>query len=244
MSDISLIDLINIVKEKGIDLGSDPEKTVKTCVKLGLLPKPSRRKVKGLKNSSTTLYFPDYTVDKLAYIKALKSEGISLDEIRDRFAHKFVKDALTGLLKDADGNKIKRLAKIISGDDRQLEAIVETPLVNVMEIMSQEEVKRVLCLFFGVGFYSLLDAQKALEEFRVNDARKAISKATFYNSVGVLRLARTAGDIELEKTASQVYEKVVIKPISKATQKVRIEFLDSLMKYLETKKKVKKKKKN
>lgn len=239
---VSMEKLLEIAKRRNINLGENPEATVRSCVKLGLIPKPKRRKISGNKKKSTSLFFPEYTVDKLAYIKALKSEGISLDEIRDGFAHEFVRNALTGLLKGADEDKIKQLARIIGSDDKQLEAIVEAPLVNVMEVMSQEEVKRILCLFFGVGFYSLMEAQKALEEFRINDARKAISKATFYNSVGVLRLARTAGDIKLEKSATEIYENVVIKPISKATQKVRIEFVDSLTKYVEEKKKNKSKK--
>ncbi|HSG32067.1 MAG TPA: hypothetical protein VLB82_11050 [Thermodesulfobacteriota bacterium] len=235
MTDLSMSDLIEFSKVKNVNLGADPEKTIKSCVKLGLIPKPKRRKVKDDKGRTTTLFFPDYTVDKLAYIKALKSEGLSLEEIRDNFAHEFVKDAINGLLKDADEDKIKHLANIIGSDTRQLEAIVEAPLVNVMEVMSAEEVKRILCLFFGVGFYSLLEAQKALEEFRINDAKKAISKSTFYNSVGVLRLARTAGDTKLEETASEVYDSVVIKPIAKATEMIRIQFLDSLSSYLETK---------
>lgn len=243
MGDLSITDLIDISKERNINLGTDPEKTIRSCVKLGLIPKPKRRKVKGAKGKSTTLYFPDYTVEKLAYIKALKSEGLALEEIRESFAHEFVRDAINGLLKDADEDKLKHLANIIGSDNKQLEAIVEAPLVNVMEVMSTEEVKRILCLFFGVGFYSLLEAQKALEEFRINDARKAISKSTFYNSVGVLRLARTAGDTKLEETASEVYDSVVMKPISKATEMIRIQFLDSLMKYLENKKKKEKDKK-
>jgi len=237
----SMETLLEKAKKRHINLGENPEQTVISCVKLGLIPKPKRRKITGNKKKATSLFFPEYTVDKLAYIKALKSEGISLDEIRDGFAHEFVRNALTGLLKGADEEKIKQLARIIGSDDKQLEAIVEAPLVNVMEVMSQEEVKRILCLFFGVGFYSLMEAQKALEEFRINDARKAISKATFYNSVGVLRLARTAGDIKLEESATEIYENVVIKPINKATQKVRIEFVDSLTKYVEEKKKKKSK---
>jgi hypothetical protein len=58
-----------------------------------------------------------------------------------------------------------------------------------------------------------------------------------------LRLARTAGDTKLEETASEVYDSVVMKPISKATEMIRIQFLDSLMKYLENKKKKEKVKK-
>ena len=236
MAELSMSDLIAISKEKNVNLGVDPEKTIRSCVKLGLIPKPKRKKVKDERGRSTTLFFPEHTVDKLAYIKALKSEGLALDEIRENFAHEFVRDAINGLLKDADEDKLKHLANIIGSDSKQLEAIVEAPLVNVMEVMSAEEVKRILCLFFGVGFYSLLEAQKALEEFRINDARKAISKSTFYNSVGVLRLARTAGDAKLEETASEVYDSVVIKPIEKATEMIRIQFLDSLSSYLETKK--------
>lgn len=236
MDDFSIEEIIEISKERHINLGPDPEKAIRSCVRLGLIPKPKRRRAVGIMGKATTLFFPKYTVEKLAYIKALKSEGLALDEIRENFAHEFVKDAINGLLKDADEDKIKHLANIIGNDTKQLEAIVEAPLVNIMEVMSAEEVKRILCLFFGVGFQSLLDAQKALEELRINDAKKAISKSTFYNSVGMLRLARSAGDTKLEKTASEVYENVVIKPISKATEMIRLQFLDSLKNYLSNKK--------
>ncbi len=59
MVDLSISDLISISKERNINLGADPEKTIRSCVKLGLLPKPKRRKVKGVKGKSTTLYFPN-----------------------------------------------------------------------------------------------------------------------------------------------------------------------------------------
>jgi hypothetical protein len=102
--------------------------------------------------------------------------------------------------------------------------------------MSQEEAKRLLTLFCGVAFYDLLEAQRALEEFRLNDARRALFKAIFYNSVAVLRLARTTGDSKLESTASEVYEKVVLDPIRKASERVRKEFINSVEVYLKGKK--------
>ncbi|MGB3729824.1 MAG: hypothetical protein WBA70_11310, partial [Thermodesulfobacteriota bacterium] len=81
----------------------------------------------------------------------------------------------------------------------------------------------------------LIEAQKALEEFNVNDARKALFKAIFYNSIAVLRMARTTGDSKLEATAAELYEKTVIQPIGKASERVRKEFTSSFDQYLKDK---------
>ena len=230
MSDLTIEQLINEAKKKKIDLGEDPAKTINTCTKLGLIPKPFKKD-----DDSGELLYPGRTVEKLAFIKALKSEGISLGEIRDSFALLYVQNALKDLLLSADDSKVKQLAEIIAGKGKELESIVEAPLVYLIEGMSEEEAKNLLSLFCGVGFYSMLDAQKELEKYNFNEARRALFKAIFYNSIAVLRLARTTGDAKLEKTASDVYEKAVLEPINKASEKVRNEFIKSIEGYIENK---------
>ena len=176
MSDISLEDIIKEAKKRKIDLGDDPEKTIKVCSRLGLIPKPKRKRITAEGKTKTRLLFPEKTVEKLAHIKALKSEGLSLEEIRDSFALEYVQGALKDLLNNADDDKVKELANLISRE-KELESIVEAPLVYLIEGMSPEEAKKLLTLFCGVGFYALLEAQKALEEFKFNDARKSLFKA-------------------------------------------------------------------
>jgi len=234
MADISLEDIIKEAKKRKIDLGEDPEKTIKLSVRLGLIPKPKRKRSTQGSKSKTTLLFPEKTIDKLAHIKALKSEGLSPDEIKDSFALQYVQGALKDLLDNADGEKVQELANIIS-NEKELESIVEAPLVYLIEGMSPDEAKKLLTLFCGVGFYALLEAQKLLEEFKINDAKKALFKAIFYNSIAVLRLARTTGDTKLEATASELYEKAVIEPIGKASERVRKEFTNTFEKYLKDK---------
>jgi DNA-binding transcriptional MerR regulator len=234
MADISLEDIIKEAKRRKIGLGEDPEKTIKLSVRLGLIPKPKRKRSKQGGKSKTTLLFPERTIDKLAHIKALKSEGLSPDEIKDSFALQYVQGALKDLLDNADGEKVQELANIIS-NEKELESIVEAPLVYLIEGMSPDEAKKLLTLFCGVGFYALLEAQKLLEEFKINDAKKALFKAIFYNSIAVLRLARTTGDTKLEATASEQYEKAVIEPIGKASERVRKEFTNTFEKYLKDK---------
>ncbi|MEE8044731.1 MAG: hypothetical protein V3T52_06995 [Thermodesulfobacteriota bacterium] len=234
MADISLEDIIKEAKKRKIDLGEDPEKTIKLSVRLGLIPKPKRKRSTQGSKSKTTLLFPERTIDKLAHIKALKSEGLSPDEIKDSFALQYVQGALKDLLDNADGEKVQELANIISSE-KELESIVEAPLVYLIEGMSPDEAKKLLTLFCGVGFYALLEAQKLLEEFKINDAKKALFKAIFYNSIAVLRLARTTGDTKLEATASELYEKAVIEPIGKASERVRKEFTNTFEKYLKDK---------
>lgn len=235
MKELSINDLIKEAKRRNVDLGDDPTKTIKNCTKLGLIPKPKRRKSKKT-DKTTTLFYPDNTVEKLAYIKSLKSEGLSHDEIRDSFAIMYVQDALQDLLSNADDQKVKQLAEIITGNEKELEAIVEAPLIYLIEGMSNREAKKLLALFCGVGFYAMLDAQKELEKFNFNDARRALFKAIFYNSIAVLRLARAGGDTDLEKTASEIYENVVLKPLSKASGLVRNQFIKNLQTYLQEKK--------
>ncbi|SRR5579885_1617420 len=236
MADMTIEEIIKEAKKRKIDLGDDPAKTIKFYVKLGFIPGPVGRKTGNVKGKAARLYYPESTLDKLAQIKALKHQGLSLDEIRDSFALEYVQNALRDLLSRADDEKIRQLARIIESKGNELEAIIEAPLVYIIEGMSQEEAKRLLTLFCGVAFYDLLEAQRALEEFRLNDARRALFKAIFYNSVAVLRLARTTGDSKLESTASEVYEKVVLDPIRKASERVRKEFINSVEVYLKGKK--------
>ena len=234
MKDLTIKELIKEVKKRKIDLGKDPEKIIRDCTKLGLIPKPKRRKTTSGKHA-TALYYPERTIEKLAYIKALKSEGLGHDEIRESFALMYVQNALEDLLSNADDEKIKQLAKVLTGDEKELEAIVEAPLVYLIEGMSDEEAKKLLSLFSGVGFYAMLEAQKELEKFNFNDARRALFKAIFYFSISVLRLARSSGDEELEKTALEVYENTVLKPLNRASELVRAKFVKSLESYLEKK---------
>ncbi len=234
MSDLTIEQLIKQAKKRKIELGGDPAKIIRFYTKLGFIPKPISRKTKNARGKGTKLYYPEFTLDKLAQIKALKSQGLSLDEIRDSFALEYVQNALRDLLNN-DDEKVRQLARIIGSKENELEAIIEAPLVYIIEGMSQEEVKRLLTLFCGVGFYALLEAQQAIEEFKFNDARRALFKAIFYNSIPVLRLARTTGDAKLEATASEVYEKVVLDPIRKASERVRKEFINSVKAYLKEK---------
>ncbi len=234
MTYISIEDIIKEAKKRKIELGKDPEKTIKLSAKLGLIPKPKRKRSKEPGQTKTTLLFPEKTIDKLAQIKALKSEGLSTDEIRDSFALQYVQGALKDLLDNAKGDKVQELAHIITSE-KELESIVEAPLVYLIEGMSPDESKKLLTLFCGVGFYALIEAQKALEEFNVNDAREALFKAIFYNSIAVLRMARTTGDNKLEATAAEFYEKAVIQPIGRASERVRKEFTSSIDQYLKDK---------
>lgn len=234
MTYISIEDIIKEAKKRKIGLGENPEKTIKLSAKLGLIPKPKRKRSKEMGQTKTTLLFPEKTIDKLAQIKALKSEGLSPDEIRDSFALQYVQGALKDLLDNAKGDKVQELAHIITSE-KELESIVEAPLVYLIEGMSPEESKKLLTLFCGVGFYALIEAQKALEDFKVNDAREALFKAIFYNSIAVLRMARTTGDTKLEATAAEFYEKAVIQPIGKASERVRKEFTSSIDQYLKDK---------
>jgi len=234
MADLTVEDLIKKAKRRKIDLGADPEKTIRICIRLGLIPKPKRKKTHK-RARKTVSVFPESTLDILKHIKTLKAEGLSLEEIRETFALEYVQTALRDLLSKADDEKVGQLAHILGSKDRELESIVQAPLIYVIEGMSPDEAKKLLTLFCGVGFYALLEAQQALEELSFDDSRRALSKAIFYNSIAVLRLARTTGDTKLEATASGVYEKVVLEPIRKASERVRKEFKKSIDLYLQEK---------
>ena len=82
MAEISLEEIIREAKKRKIDLGADPEKTIKSCSRLGLIPKPKRKKFTEAGVTKTRLVFPEATIDKLAHIKSMKSEGLTLEESR------------------------------------------------------------------------------------------------------------------------------------------------------------------
>ncbi len=146
MDDISLEQIIKEAKKRKIDLGDDPEKTIKICTRLGLIPKPKRKRSTKDGKTTTTVFFPKFTIEKLAHVKALKSEGLSLEEIKDSFALEYVQGALKDLLDNADGEKVKEIAHILS-KEKELESIVEAPLVYLIEGMSPDEAKKLLTLF-------------------------------------------------------------------------------------------------
>ena len=100
-------DLLEESQKRNLDLGSKPDDTIKKYVNLGLLPKPVRRKKR--EGKGTQLYYPPRTIEKLAHVKALKSEGLTLEEVRDSFAIMYVKNALTDLFDEADDeNRLHR----------------------------------------------------------------------------------------------------------------------------------------
>src|ERR1700745_1592019 len=77
---MTIEEIIKEAKKRQINLGDDPVKTIRFYTRLGFIPKPKRRRVKGSKGKTTKLYYPEFTLDKLIQIKALKSQGLSLDE--------------------------------------------------------------------------------------------------------------------------------------------------------------------
>ena len=93
-----------------------------------------------------------------------------------------------------------------------------------------------LSLFAGRSFSSLLESNNLLEEYNVNEARKSLFKSLFYLSVVCLKLARRSKDQELEDSAFETYDQMVIGPIERATKKVQEEFRTSLNAYIKTKK--------
>src|SRR6266849_2143252 len=107
MPDMTIEEIIKEAKRRKIDLGADPEKTIRFYAKLGFIPEPISRKTKNARGKAAKLYYPVSTLDKLAQIKALKSQGLSLDEIRDSFALEYVQNALRDLLSRADDEKIR-----------------------------------------------------------------------------------------------------------------------------------------
>ncbi|MCH8028336.1 MAG: MerR family transcriptional regulator [Candidatus Dadabacteria bacterium] len=227
MRELNIDELIAEAEKRNINLGEDSKKTISFYTKLGFISKPKRKKAKGKGDKATTLYYPASTIEKLAQIKALKTDGLSLDDIRESFALEYVQKALLDLLGRVDEEKMRQLATMLSRSIEEIEAIVQAPLIYLIEGMSPKEAKKLLTLFCGVGFYAMLEAQTALESFEYDDARRALSKAIFYNSIAVLRLARTTGDENLENVASGVYEKVVLEPIAKASEQVHREVIST-----------------
>ncbi len=234
MKYLTIEELIEKSIERKIDLGKSPERIIRNYAKLELIPRPKIKKAKtGTKD--VTEYYPERTIEKLVQVKALKSEGLSLDEIKDSFALMHVQNALGDILSDSDDGKIKQLAQILSGSKNELESVVEAPLIYLMEGMSEKEAKKFITLFCGVGFNATLEAQKNLEDLDLDKARKNLFKAVFHNSIAMLRLARKTGDSKLEKTALEAYESMVLEPIRRASKIVQKNFIESLKARCKTK---------
>ena len=77
MADISLEDIIKEAKKRKIELGENPEKTIKLSAKLGLIPKPRRKRSTHGGKSKTTLLFPENTMNP--------EEGELRPQLLDRF---------------------------------------------------------------------------------------------------------------------------------------------------------------
>src|ERR1700739_1033924 len=107
MASMTIEEIIKEAKRRKIDLGTDPAKTIKFYIKLGFISEPTSGK-KDTRGKAAKLYYPESTLDKLVQIKALKSQGLSLDEIRDSFALEYVQNALRDLLSRADDEKIRQ----------------------------------------------------------------------------------------------------------------------------------------
>ena len=60
-----------------------------------------------------------------------------------------------------------------------------------------------------------------LEKYNVNDAKRSLFKSIFYLSVICLRLARNNKDKALEDLAFEIYNKMVLLPIERASKKFK-----------------------
>lgn len=160
-----------------------------------------------------------------------------MDEIKDSYALDYVRDTIKDILETEDKAKLKQLAQLLSQGSDQLSSILEAPLIKVIETNNSKELSKLLSLFAGQSFYSLLDSNTSLEQYNVNEARKSLFRSMFYLSIVCLKLARKSKDKDLEAIAFETYNQMVMGPIEKATKKVQEEFRTSLKKYMKTKKK-------
>ena len=233
---ISLHDLIIELKKRKINLGPDPKATVSMYSELGIIPPP---KITARIDSDLEpdVSYPVDTINKIIEIKELKNKGLELDEIKDSYALDYVRDTIKDILETEDKAKLKQLAQLLSQGSDQLSSILEAPLIKVIETNNSKELSKLLSLFAGQSFYSLLDSNTSLEQYNVNEARKALFRSIFYLSIVCLKLARKSKDKDLEAIAFETYNQMVMGPIEKATKKVQEEFRTSLKKYMKTKKK-------
>ena len=235
MKTISLHDLIIELKKKKINLGSDPKATVSMYSEMGIIPPP---KITARPDSDLEpeVSYPVDTIDKIIEIKELKNKGLELDEIKDSYALDYVRDTIKDILATEDKAKLKQLAELLSQGSDQLTSILEAPLLKVIETNNSKELSKLLSLFAGQSFYSILESNTYLEQYNVNEARKSAFRSMFYLSIVCLKLARKSKDKILEDAAFETYNQMVMGPIEKATKKVQEEFRASLKTYMKSKK--------
>ena len=235
MKTITLHDLIIKLKNKKIRLGPDPKATVSLYSELGLLP-PPKINARPDSNLQPEISYPLDTIDKIIEIEQLKRKGLELEEIRDSYALDYVRDYINDILATKDKTKLKQLAQLLAQDSGQLSSVLEAPLIKVIETNSPKELSKLLSRFAGQSFYSLLESNKSLEDYNVNEAKKSLFRSLFYLSVVCLKLARKSKDKALEDSAFETYDKMVVGPIEKTTKKVQEEFRNSLNNYMKTRK--------
>ena len=235
MEMITLHDLIIELKNKKIGLGPDPKATVSLYSELGLIP-PAKINARPNSNLEPEISYPLNTIDKIIEIERLKRKGLDLEEIRDSYALDYVRDSIKDILATEDKAKLKELAQLLAQDSGQLSSYIGAPIIRVFETNSSKELSKLLSLFAGQSFRSLLESNKSLEEYNVNEAKKSLFRSLFYLSVVCLKLARKSKDKMLEDVAFETYDKMVVGPIEKASKKVQEEFRNSLNNYMKTKK--------
>ena len=235
MKTISLHDLIVKLQEKKIALGPDPKATVSMYSELGLIPSP-RIKAHESGELPPEISYPIDTIKKIIEIKDLKKKGLRLEEIRDSYALDYVKDAIQDIMTSDDDNKIKEMAVLLFEQDDKLSGVLEAPILKVIETKNPKELNKLLSLFATQSLFSMNDANALLEKYNVNDAKRSLFKSIFYLSVICLRLARNNKDKALEDLAFEIYNKMVLLPIERASKKVQEEFKNSFEKHIKSKK--------
>ena len=233
MKKINLHDLIVSLQKKKIDLGPNPKETISMYSELGLIP-PAKFKVVDASSSSPEILYPQDTLQKIIDIKKLKKKGLEIDEIRDTYALDYVKNSIQDILSTQDKDKLEELAKVLTEGPDQLSAALEAPLIRVIETKNSNELSKIMSLFAAQGFTALLKSNEHLEKYNVNEARKSLFKSIFYITVICLKLARTSKDKELEESAFNTYDNMVVGPIKKASKKVQSEFKSSLDKHMKS----------
>ena len=235
MKTISLHDLIVRLQQKKIPLGSDPKATVSMYSELGLIP-PPRIKAPESSKLPPEISYPLETIKKIIEIKDLKKKGLALEEIRDSYALDYVKDAIQDIMTSDDASKIKEMAELLFEKDDKLSGVLEAPILKVIETKNTKELNKLLSLFATQSLFAMNDANALLEKYNVNEAKKSLFKSIFYLSVICLRLARNNKDKALEDLSFEIYNKMVLMPIERASKKVQEEFKNSFDKHIRSKK--------
>ncbi|GIR29583.1 hypothetical protein CM15mP43_12070 [bacterium] len=206
--------------KKKIALGPDPKATVSMYSELGLIPSP-RIKAHESGELPPEISYPIDTIKKIIEIKDLKKKGLRLEEIRDSYALDYVKDAIQDIMTSDDDNKIKEMAVLLFEQDDKLSGVLEAPILKVIETKNPKELNKLLSLFATQSLFSMNDANALLEKYNVNDAKRSLFKSIFYLSVICLRLARNNKDKALEDLAFEIYNKMVLLPIERASKKFK-----------------------